>query len=348
MKQSESNPLRSELARRGQHDEPHPDSDVLTAFSESALMQGERQRVLAHLSGCADCREVLSIAATAAMDTADDLKPFVMARPARPSQRIWLPLASIAAGLLAVCSAVLVYQQKLAFPKKTAVATREAVQPPSSTIQQSSPLPPLKKPETLSKTAIGPRSSELQAPSPSQNITVANAIPEATIEAAKRPDLNQQSSYQTNAEAREYATSGATAMKAAPAASVSAFAGAAPTGGLSRVPIAPIARPHWRINGLGRPERSFGDGDWQAVLPHEQSRMRVVSVFDNEVWIGGDSSRLYHSTDNGTTWNLIALPGKDGREHSIAHIHFQTTQSGTVESDDGTVWTTSNGGSTWN
>jgi photosystem II stability/assembly factor-like uncharacterized protein len=178
-------------------------------------------------------------------------------------------------------------------------------------------------------------------------MSVAKAIPEDSIEAAKKSDLNQQGSYQISAEAGEFTTPGEASLKAAPARSVSAFANAAPARVLSNASIASAARPHWRINSLGQPERSFGDGTWQAVLPHEQSKMRVVSVFDGEVWIGGDSSRLYHSTDNGATWNLIALPGKDGREHSIAHIHFQTAQSGTVGSDDGTVWTTSDGGSTW-
>jgi hypothetical protein len=332
---SESNPLRRELAR-GQYGAPHPDYDVLTALSEGALQQRERQKVLAHLVACADCREVLSIAAAAAMDTADDLMSFVQTRPMRQQQRTWLPWASVAAGLLIVCLAVLVYQQKLAFPTNTAVATKEAMQPPSSLHQQSQPLPPQKETETLSRTANSQKSIPLQEPLRSQNMPVANAIPEARIEAAKKSDFTQQNSYQTSLEAGEIRTPGAPVLKDAPATSVSAFVNAAPA-----------VRPHWRINSLGQPEHSFGDGAWQAVLPYEQSRMRVVSVFDSEVWIGGDSSRLYHSTDNGTTWNLVALPDKDGREHSIAHIHFQTVQSGTVESDDGTVWITSNGGSTW-
>ncbi len=270
-----------------------------------------------------------------------------MARPMRPPQRIWLPWASIAAGLLVVCSAVLVYRQKAAFPKNTAVATREAVQPLSSTLQQPSPMPPLKKTETRSKTAISQNSRQLQAPSPSENMTLAKSIPEASIEAEKKSDFSQQNFYQTSTEAGEVAAPSAPVLKAAPARSVSAFAGVAPARALSSAAIAPTARPHWRINSAGQPERSFGDGAWAAVLPHEPSRMRVVSVFDSEVWIGGDSSRLYHSTDNGATWNLVVLPDKNGREHSIAHIHFQTAQFGTVESDDGTVWTTSDGGSTW-
>lgn len=346
MKQLESNPLRRELAR-GQHGEPHPDSDVLTALSEGSLLQGERQQVLAHLAVCADCREVLSTAATAALDSTDDLKPFLMACPSRPLKRTWLPWTSIAAGLLVVCSAILVYQQKRTFPKNTAVATKEPVRLPLPTLQQSSPLPPPKRPETLSERVNGQRSSQLQAPLPPQNMSVANTIPEAQIESARMPDSSQLNSDQISAVAGEVAAPSATVLKAAPARSVSAFVNAAPAGALSKASIAPFARPHWRINSAGQPERSFGDGAWQEVLPHEQSKMRVVSVFDNEVWIGGDSSRLYHSTDNGATWSLIALPGKDGREHSIAHIHFQTAQSGTVESDDGTVWKTSDGGSSW-
>ena len=167
------------------------------------------------------------------------------------------------------------------------------------------------------------------------------------IEAAKKSDFNEQNSYQANAVAGQIATPDTTVLKADPAPSAPAFGNEAMERTRSAVSITAAARPHWRINGAWQPERSYGDGAWQAVLPHEQSKMRVVSVFGDEVWIGGDSSRLYHSADNGTTWNLVVLPDKNGRVHSIAHIHFQTAQSGTVVADDGTVWITSNGGNTW-
>ena len=339
MNRSDSNPLLRELAR-SRHGDSHPDSDILTAFSEDALLHSERQKVMAHLAACADCREVLSIAAAAALDSTEDLKPLVVTHPKHQPQRVWLPWASIAATLLVVSSAVLVYQQRQAATKNTAVAKNEAVQLPSSMSQQLLPLPPPKETKTLHSKEKIHEPRQLKAPLVSQNITVANAMPETPIEAAKKSTSRQQDSYQTSAEAGGMSTSRATVQKAAPALSVSAFAGAAPARELA-------TRPHWRINSLGQPERSFGDGAWQAVLPREQSRMRVVSVFDGEVWIGGDSSRLYHSTDNGTTWNPVTLPDKDGRKHSIAHIHFQTAQSGTVESDDGIAWSTLNGGSTW-
>ena len=66
MKPSQYNPLRIELAR-GQHAGPHPDADVLTALGEGSLLKVERQQVLDHIAVCGECREVLSIAAAAAL-----------------------------------------------------------------------------------------------------------------------------------------------------------------------------------------------------------------------------------------------------------------------------------------
>lgn len=40
----------------------HPDSDLLAAFAENALLAGERDRVLAHLAVCPECRLVISLA----------------------------------------------------------------------------------------------------------------------------------------------------------------------------------------------------------------------------------------------------------------------------------------------
>jgi hypothetical protein len=39
----------------------HPDSDLLAAFAENALLAGERDRVLAHLAVCPECRTVVAL-----------------------------------------------------------------------------------------------------------------------------------------------------------------------------------------------------------------------------------------------------------------------------------------------
>jgi len=40
----------------------HPDADMLTAFSERALPDRERDLVLEHLGRCRECREVICLA----------------------------------------------------------------------------------------------------------------------------------------------------------------------------------------------------------------------------------------------------------------------------------------------
>jgi hypothetical protein len=345
VKQLESNPLRQELAR-SQHDEPHPDADMLTALAEDSLLERERQQILAHLAACAECREILGTAAGAALDSEDDFVPLSLPRPAQLPPWRWLPWGKIASCILVFCLAVLFYQRKPEFPPSTEVATKEAVQLPSPALQQQ-PSPSAQKQVALGAAANRPLPQPLPQPSRSQAMNAANIVRENQFESAKSSESSSGGLYQPSAVAGQIEPPAEPVLKAAPAPSAPAFVNTITARSLSSASITAAARSHWRIDSAGHPERSFGDGAWQAVLPHETVKMRVVSVLNSEVWIGGDRSRLYHSTDSGTTWNLIALPAIDGKEHSIAHIRFQTAQSGTVESDDGTVWTTNDGGKTW-
>lgn len=54
-------PIRKLVSARLRTQAPatHPDADVLAAFSENALGRGQRDEVLAHVSDCQECREVL-------------------------------------------------------------------------------------------------------------------------------------------------------------------------------------------------------------------------------------------------------------------------------------------------
>lgn len=345
MKQLESNPLRQELAR-SQHAEPHPDADMLTALAEDSLLERERQHILAHLAACAECREILGTAAGAALDSEDDFVPLTLPRPAQLPPWRWLPWGKIASCVLVFCLAVLFYQRKPEFPPSTEIATKEPVQLPSPAPQQQPP-PSAQKQVALGATANRPAPQPLPQPTRSQAMDAADVVREDKFESAKSTESSAGGHYAPSAVAGQLEKPGGPEMKAAPAPSAPAFVNTITERALSSASITAAARSHWRIDSAGHPERSFGDGAWQAVLHNEPTKMRVVSVFNSEVWIGGDRSRLYHSIDNGTTWNLIALPAVDGKEHSIAHIRFQTAQSGTVESDDGTAWTTNDGGRTW-
>lgn len=74
----------------------HPDPDLLAAFAEKSLNDGERAQVLQHLADCADCREVVSLAT-----------PEIKTAPS-PSATIppWLSWPMLRWGALAACVVV--------------------------------------------------------------------------------------------------------------------------------------------------------------------------------------------------------------------------------------------------
>jgi len=125
-----NNPLRRELAR-SQVAAPHPDANLLTAFAEGTLTAREREGVLEHLSLCAECREVVNLAAGAAEDAAIPA-PRIQPAAARPGIRRWLPWAATAAGVVVVCAAVLQHESSRT-PAGELAKTSEPVQTQMST-----------------------------------------------------------------------------------------------------------------------------------------------------------------------------------------------------------------------
>ena len=340
MKQFEPNSLHRELAR-GPQAGRHPDADMLAAFAEGSLLERERNEVLAHLAICMECREVLSLAGDAAPLPAIEAKPFLLPRPAHPPLRTWAPWVGLAAGILVVCSVARLQLQKPSVQHST-IAT---VTPPSQPVPIQSPAPLKRSPK---KAAAPAPSQQPKAPPQPQALPTPDSIRAAdSVMERGHGTERTRSSLGAKAPAEASATQAIALRPSAPSQSVTSFAGSAETDALTTASVAATVRPHWRINEQGKPERSFGDGPWQAVLPSETSRMHVVSVANAQVWAGGEKSTLYRSPDNGITWNRVALPDKNGSEHVLVHIRFETIEAGTIEASDGTRWTSADGGNTW-
>ena len=108
---SEVNPklVRSRLAKMPIAG-PHPDADQLTAFAERALAGKEREGVLAHLATCADCREVVALAAPEA--SAEELEAVAPARPR------WLPWPVLRWGALAAAVVLVAVAVIMQAPEK--------------------------------------------------------------------------------------------------------------------------------------------------------------------------------------------------------------------------------------
>jgi hypothetical protein len=129
----------------------HPDADLLSAFAENSLLDHERERVMAHLAACPDCREVLALVAPA------EGPPVPVASQER---RPWLTLAllrwaAIPATAAVIAGAVLLHTR----------SERSAIVPRSTTATQTSqpaasPAPPQVAPEPPASQAPGLQAKE--------------------------------------------------------------------------------------------------------------------------------------------------------------------------------------------
>lgn len=364
MKQSEPNSLQRALAQ-GEAG-PHPDADVLTAFSEGALLPHEREGMLGHLALCAECRQVLSTAGGAAEPAAG---MSIVGRKERAAWRIAGPLLA-AAALIALATTVGIRYLLNRPTHNIAVAARKAeatavVAPalPAPTPQAANQTEQKQSARTAAPVAAVPapvvalrekaagigaasdRNKQAEAPrseSASPPTAPAVALSQAEVGAVANANSPQQ-----RATPRPSSSNSQIALPKTDSPSpASAIANATTSRALAKAPSDSIARPRWRINAQGQPERAFGQGPWEPVPPSD-ARMQVLSVFGGEVWAGGDKSQVFRSTDNGATWHPVPLPEKDGTDHTIAHIRFDSAQEITIVAADGTTWSTTDRGTSW-
>jgi hypothetical protein len=350
---AESNSLRRNLADLLPGGD-HPEEDVLSAFAEGSLLERERHAVLGHLAGCAECREVLSLCATEEHQPLRDLElvaataPFAAKRNPKPPLRSWLPWVAVAAGVVIACGVALHFaENRLAHGRLAAREAATASTPPPAIGQPRAPAASLETRITKSADATipqsGPAPPEPQVTAGTATIRKENQVAQLQLPASPVSDGSVNKQASTTAPTRPIDL-----RSVMPAQQSSSFANAVTADALASAPAATLARAHWRINEQGQPERAFGDGAWQPVLSSEKSKMRVLSVANGEVWVGGENERVYRSRDVGESWQAIPLPPKGAGPHTIAHIRFQDPHTGTIESDDGTTWATEDGGDTWN
>lgn len=345
---------------------PHPDADMLTAFAEGALGKRERESVLGHLAACANCRAVLGAAAEAAEAEREALRtPVTM--PRRPTWGVLAGLAT-AAVLLAV-SGIVVRQQLRRVAEPPAVAQNTApAAPPQSSPAEARPAPLAKREtRTMRKQAHAapekPRATAEAAPPPAQsgaNGTMGAGNTQRAEVAAQLEAAGTLASARM-AEPKVIVPSPVAAAPAAPvggpeavraktssaAATTTAFVKADATPVVANVPQAELARPRWRIDAEGKPERAIGAGKWEPVALLQTGRMLAIATIGSQVWTGGENTELFRSADNGETWAPVTLPQKGGGAHTIVHIRLGAAGEITVAAKDGTAWTSTDGGATW-
>jgi len=358
--------------------EQHPSPDLLNGYVEQSLSAKEKAGVTQHLAVCEDCREVVFLASAAASQPFDA----AIIEPARV-WRGWKWLVP-AVAMLALGSSVLVEHRNLFAPHQIAMraANHQSGTLPSqpvgsqaATDNQTNALMFSPAPQATPNqqehiranlTGRNKRSAQDEVAAAAGAKQTQNESREALAdlaEAAPSPTTPSPAVVARNAAATSSAATAAAPLQAAvgqgPSArafgavgqsSLQSMKKAAPSGISGDASYRSLTiRSQWRITDQGHLERSQADDKWTQVLAAQPIRFRAVAVVGNDVWAGGNNGALFHSVDGGEHWAQVVLSA-DGHPETgaVASIHFDTVSQGSVRTETGSTWTTSDRGQSWN
>ncbi len=374
-------PIREALARQMAHD-AHPSADVLTAFAEQGLHHDERQRVIDHLAQCTECREVVFLASNAVEEAVGEEQKLVAAaarvrslllcwRSLWPRKRgpvrvtlqnrarrawrhwwVWVPAVAV----VLVVAGVVIEKRSEYGPGTMTVASRGAPElaTPSEHAPAIAPAPEAQtqpNPESNAKPSPGkPVTKSLgttAAPAGSSGALAANKMGHKALEESQASGIPASPANPSASARLEIPLE---AAKPAPLMQNSFAGNEGPNNAM--LYARPQAAMHfsvnnsqmWRVTPDGHLEHSTAPGSWTLMLADQPTTFHVVSVVGNNVWAGGSSGALFHSSDSGETWSKQPLAGETG---TIVSIHFSDAAHGIITTDGGARWSTSDGGVTW-
>lgn len=292
---------------------PHPDPELLAAYVENGLSPPDRNSLLAHLAACADCRDAVYLAMPEA-----DMQPAL--RPAYKAPRLALRWATLAASVVIVGTVLL--------------TNREMFYRHSLSVQPYSPAPAQMVAELKEPVAAGD-SAETRVPAAPAESKVRPQTKHMTAKPRASMQFDQFGQVHLSAP-----HAGASAAKEKVAARVTAAPVGNPQAG-SADKLTP--QTEWGLSPDGNVQRSLDAGKTWQIVRADASPFRAINAIGDDVWVGGNAGALYHSADSGQTWTKIEPVSTD----DIVHIEFTDSQHGLVNTASGQVWSTSDGGRSW-
>jgi len=105
----------------------------------------------------------------------------------------------------------------------------------------------------------------------------------------------------------------------------------------------------WTLSPAGAVQHSGDSGKtWQVVSVATGATFRALSAVGANIWVGGRAGAVYRSTDSGQTWvKVVPVAGGKKLDQDIVRLDFSGPLSGTINTANGEVWATSDGGQTW-
>jgi hypothetical protein len=109
--------------------------------------------------------------------------------------------------------------------------------------------------------------------------------------------------------------------------------------------FAPI---RWRVSSTGAIEHSPDGKTWEKTEIDPGVTFRAMSSNGPELWAGGSGGALFHSADAGRTWTRVKVSGEGmWVTDNITAVDFPSMRMGIVTTALGAIWTTQDGGATW-
>ena len=107
--------------------------------------------------------------------------------------------------------------------------------------------------------------------------------------------------------------------------------------------------PRWTLSADGTLQRSLDAGKtWKTIPVAADATLTAVAAMDSNIWVGGSHGALYHSTDAGDHWaQVIPTMGEHRLTSNVIGIEFTDALHGKVTTADQEVWTTDDGGQSW-
>ena len=296
---------------------PHPDPELLAAYAENSLSSLDRHNLLDHLAACADCRDALY----SAMPEAETQQVLT---PSYKSPRLAVRWATLAASVIVVGAVLLadrgIFNQRARIEQQSAPSQKVAELKVPSMADQGSP------------------ADDKVEGAPAIQAFAKVRPPLKHMTAKPQVGMQFDQSGQVHLSAPQ---AGASAANQVVAARVSSEASA-----ISQTGSAANTNPNlnWSLSSNGDVQRSLDSGQtWQIVPVAEGSSFRAISSVGTDIWVGGSAGALYHSADSGRSWTKVDPVSTD----DITRIEFSDPQNGLLNTANGQVWSTSDGGRSW-
>jgi hypothetical protein len=339
----------------------HPNPDLITAFVEKSLRKRERGQILEHLSQCAGCRELVSVASTQ-----PDIEGAVSVVRGGAGWFSWPVLrwgAALACVIVVGAAVTLRHKQESpALPEGKPAAEGPTLAPENSAFVKKAASVPLPEREAkiaaVTKQAIANRPamqpalvagasapvvpSGNYASAPPSPVGMADAradspIAEMVPGRAKAPLAESRDLYAGKAIGGALAKK--RSMATGPETSIVAGDALLPTS----------LTPRWTLTSDGTLQRSLDSGGtWQTILVSNKTVFRALAANGLDIWVGGADGALFHSSDAGQHWTQVRpVSNGEALADDIIGVEFTDLLHGKLTTSGAETWTTADAGQTW-